>query len=130
MIPSTELGNLFSSSSIKVRSLLISYSLSFNQSQLIKKVYWLIIYSKQANSWLYGVFKKCLKLKLYLPRQKWTKNYFKIIHLAFNILIPVNFLQVKVPLKILLWFTMKLCCHISFSVLHVLKSYCWDEFSV
>ena len=52
--------------------------------------------------------KKKSILKLYLLRQKWTMNemfiFFKIIHLAFNKLIPVSFLLIKAPLKILLFF--------------------------
>ena len=48
---------------------------------------------------------KVSRLKLYIPRHKWTMNemliFKKIFSLAFNRLIPVSFSFVKEPLKLL-----------------------------
>ena len=74
--------------------------------------------------------KEVSKLKLYLPRVKWTLNktvlFFKIF--LFRTLIPASFLTVEAPLKI--WFHLKHRCCTSFNILFVLKCYLWDEFSV
>ena len=86
---------------------------------------------------------KVLRLKLYLPKLKWTMNkilIFFIIVLLFNTLIPAGsawiliwkisevfqlmFLFIEAPKKFFFWYC------ISFNVLHVLKLYLWDEFSV
>ena len=55
--------------------------------------------------------KNVSRLKLYLPRQKWTRSetkiFLKIVPLAFNAFIPVNLPQVKTP-KLLFWYYVKL----------------------
>ena len=55
--------------------------------------------------------------------------FFKIVHLESNILTPVSFSFVEAPLK-LLFIWCKTAHYISRNVLHILKSYHWDEFSV
>ena len=65
---------------------------------------------------------KILRLKIYLSRWIWTINktliFFKIISLAFNTLQVFHSSQ-----KVLFWYNSKMRNHISFDVLHVLKSY-------
>ena len=59
-----------------------------------------------------------------------TLNFFKIVFLALNTLIPANFLLVEVPLKFFFWYGMKLSYRISLNILHVLKYYLWNYFLV
>ena len=72
----------------------------------IQRILWLKCYDYIRN------VQKVLRLKLYLPRQKWTRNemliFLKIDPLAFNILIPVSFPLVKASLKLLFWYDIML----------------------
>ena len=75
---------------------------------------------------------KVLRLMMYLPRQQWTEIktviFFKIVPLAFNLLIQVNFSLVKAFLKFFFWYDRKLYNHIYINI--ILKSDLCEEFSV
>ena len=77
---------------------------------------------------------KVSRLKLYLPKQKWTMNetfiFFKIVLFTFNTFIPVSSPFKEAHLKFLFWYVVQLFHHIYFDTLHILKFYPWEEFSV
>ena len=78
--------------------------------------------------------KNVSRLKLYLPRQKWTMNKtlisFKILPLAFNTTHLPHCSLVEESLKLLFWYFLKLHHLISFNVLYIFKSLPRYEFSV
>ena len=59
---------------------------------------------------------------LMLYRNEQTLIFFNTVTLVFNTLIPVSFPLIKAPLKNFFRYGVKLYPHISFNVLHVLKS--------
>ena len=76
-------------------------------------------------------FKKESRLKLYWSKQEMNneRNVFLVL-LAFNALIPVSFLFVEAPLKLIFWYGWKLRV-ISFKNTSMFsKSYPWDVFSL
>ena len=60
---------------------------------------------------------------------EWMKRliFFKIDSLTFITSILASFWFIKTPTKLLLWYGVKLCHHISFIIF---ESYSWNEFSV
>ena len=75
----------------------------------------------QTEVWLnicVGEGSKVLRMKQYLPRQKWTRNetliFFKIVPLAFRLSIPVNVTFAEAPLNHLFWNCVKQHCQVFF----------------
>ena len=88
---------------------------------------------------MYDVFKKNSILTEVIVIQEgndpWRGRSFSFFFffnalLAFNSLIPASVPLFEAPLKFLFWHRVKLRRRISFNVLHILKSYPWDKFSV
>ena len=58
-----------------------------------------------------------------IERNNETLIFLKILPWPFKTLIPGSFLLVKAPQIFLFSYTVKLCSHISFNAVHILKPY-------
>ena len=94
----------------------------------MKTLFW---EEKKHRLFLYKICTKCIekvsKTEIILTSTEKKMNetliFFKTVpHQLFSTLIPARFQLVEVPLKFFFWYGVKLHHHISFNVLHILKS--------